>query len=508
MPSGKGRGAGAMANDGLKTEWISYEEIAKVMFGRYESIIDIEAKTNRYLVFHESCEYRSLELSKEGDDFFDALADNIENINSDDRDYVMAMLDKETLMSSLRDEEYYSFIYRIHKEGKDIYHQIRATSITVGGSGKEHILIGIRNVDKMMKRELKHRREIEAMKQKEDNHMTALLASAMAYTEANLTEDIVLRRAQGENPDISLPSSNGLKRYSELQKWIADNIVVMNKKGFEEASSREALLKVFGNGGKIASAAYSIRTLRGDVQPCRELFFLYQNSISKDIHLFSVVYDLSEQQKKEQEMKSLEEELRLSRIHNSTSQMQPHFLYNALGSIQELILTDPGSAADVLEAFTIHLKSCVRAMSSDEPVSFSSELENIKAYIDIEKMRLGEKLQVVYDIPSTDFQIVPLSIQPLVENAIRHGIYQRGKEGGTLTVKVTETEENWQISVSDDGVGFDSERFFKESADGLHESTGLINIMFRLKKVMNADVHVQSEIGVGTVVTVILPIEV
>ena len=220
---------------------------------------------------------------------------------------------------------------------------------------------------------------------------------------------------------------------------------------------------------------------------------------------FRVIYDLTEHQRREKERQELERELQMSRIRNFTSQMQPHFLYNALGSIQEIVLDDPEYASDLIGDFTVHLRSCIRAMASDRLIPFDQEIANIRAYVNIEKMRFGEKLRVVYDFKKTDFQILPLSIQPLVENAIRHGIYQRGAEGGTVTVRSREQSDAWIVEVEDDGVGFDVEQSHRESASGKKDSTGLKNLIFRLDKVMNADVCIRSEIGKGTKVTVSIP---
>jgi LytS/YehU family sensor histidine kinase len=156
------------------------------------------------------------------------------------------------------------------------------------------------------------------------------------------------------------------------------------------------------------------------------------------------------------------------------------------------MLDDPEYASELLGDFTIHLRSCIRAMSNDDPLPFSQELDNIRAYVNIEKMRFGKKLNVEYDLQADEFGILPLSIQPIVENAIRHGIYERGLTGGTVTIHSGETEDNWVITVEDDGVGFDVDAYMKEMAEGSRDSTGLKNIIFRLEKVMGGHVDITS----------------
>gem|GEM_PF-948652 len=216
---------------------------------------------------------------------------------------------------------------------------------------------------------------------------------------------------------------------------------------------------------------------------------------------------IAEEDKHRQEVEELENRLRTAQLKNSMSQMQPHFLYNALASIREIVLDDPQYASDLLFDFSTHLRACIRAMSHNDLVPFKQELENINAYVNIEKMRFGEKLRTRFEIADKEFSIVPLSIQPLVENAIRHGIYERGAKGGTVTVATEQTEKYHEIRVSDDGVGFDYEQICLEVQEKKRDSTGLTNLIFRLKKIMNAEVNVNSTQGIGTVVTVRIPKE-
>jgi len=209
----------------------------------------------------------------------------------------------------------------------------------------------------------------------------------------------------------------------------------------------------------------------------------------------------------EQDARQLNEQLLIARMKNSTSQMQPHFLYNALGSIREIVLTNPRYAFDLIYDFTTHLRACIRYMSSDSLIPFSQELENIRAYVNIEKMRMGDKLQIEYEIEADDFEIVPLSIQPFVENAIRHGIFKRGRKGGQVTVKTERTGEGILISVRDTGVGFDYAAMRAEIAAGTRDSTGMENNVFRLETMMQARVTINSTVGEGTEILILLPQE-
>ena len=116
-------------------------------------------------------------------------------------------------------------------------------------------------------------------------------------------------------------------------------------------------------------------------------------------------------------------------------------------------------------------------------------------------MRLEDRLKIVYDITCDDFKVAPLSVQPLVENAVRHGVYPKGNLGGTVTLRTYETDTDFVVEVIDDGDGFDVDEALNQKSD----SIGLKNLIFRLKAIMDATVAIESHEGRGTVVTVTIP---
>lgn len=260
----------------------------------------------------------------------------------------------------------------------------------------------------------------------------------------------------------------------------------------------------------VRGCRYRIRCKNGKILPVLDTMESIQND-SGIMYGYSVVVDISEYVKRQnivrQEFKQLEQNLEMMRVQNSTSQMQPHFLYNALSSIREVILIDPQYASDLIYDFTVYLRACIKTMQNGESISIQQEMDNIKAYVNIEKMRMGNRLNVTYDLQSEEFQVVPLSIQPLVENAIRHGIYRKGRKGGIVSIR-TETLEKYNlITIKDDGVGFDYQKVRDEVERGERDSIGLDNVIFRLKKQLHANVVIKSEIGVGTEITVSVPRE-
>ena len=194
---------------------------------------------------------------------------------------------------------------------------------------------------------------------------------------------------------------------------------------------------------------------------------------------------------------SEEEKVRDAQIRVMLSQIQPHFIYNSLSSISTLITIDPEKAQAALDDFTEYLRANLSSLTENRMIAFENELSHIRAFLSLEKIRFGERLSVVYDIAATDFYVPPLSVQPLVENAVRHGILKK-VEGGTLTLRSYEESDRYVVEVIDDGVGFDMDEVDFES----NEHVGLNNIRYRLRQVGSVEMKVESEVGKGTKVTV------
>jgi len=488
---------------------LSATAFAQAMSENYESIYSVDLESGAYTHYFEGTTQGRAETRLTGDNFFTALENKLPQIVAEqDRDHVMRRLSRDAVIEGTRENRHYTLIYRAITPEGERYHQIRAVRRMVGG--KEWILLGIHDIDAAMRLEKQHEEQRESMLQKEANHMEAILASSQGYMEANLTQDTILEsfyHREGEDARLPVPGMKSGMTFSDFSQWWAEHMVVENQKKFRKINNRDRLLQLFARGERRASVFYSNRGPEGEKQPCRQIFYLYRDKASDDVMCFYVVYDLTEQQKKEKEMQELEDQLRMSRIRVFTGQMQPHFLYNALGSIQEIVLYDPEYASELIGDFTTHLRGSIRAMATDDPIPFAQEMENIRAYVNIERMRFGEKLKVRFDIQTEDFSILPLSIQPLVENAIRHGIYERGPRGGQVTVRSREQEDNWQVQVEDDGVGFDTARVLSEENYEESESAGLKNVVFRLEKVMHARVDIRSVPDKGTCITVTIPKE-
>lgn len=182
------------------------------------------------------------------------------------------------------------------------------------------------------------------------------------------------------------------------------------------------------------------------------------------------------------------------------SQIQPHFLYNALNTIKYLTKKDPKAAEEAIVKFSSYLRANMDSLSEKGFIPFTKELDHVRNYAYIEQLRFGDRLNIEYDIQCQDFGVPPLVIQPLVENAIKHGVNQR-TAGGTVKIITREDEHFRYITVKDDGIGFDPSA--KPSGDGSH--VGIKNITSRLKEMLSATVAVTSIPGEGTAVTITIP---
>ena len=204
-------------------------------------------------------------------------------------------------------------------------------------------------------------------------------------------------------------------------------------------------------------------------------------------------------EKLEKEKITLDAELAQSRISTLISQIHPHFIYNTLGSIEQLCELDPPKAAKLVNDFSKYLRGNFGEIDNPKLIRVSKELEHTEYYISIEKVRFPD-IEFVAEMNCSDFSIPALTIQPIVENAVKHGVLKR-QEGGRIKVKIYETDESYFVSVKDNGVGFD----VIELEENNH--VGLRNIKSRLEAMCGGVLHIESIIGVGTKITVEIPKE-
>lgn len=203
----------------------------------------------------------------------------------------------------------------------------------------------------------------------------------------------------------------------------------------------------------------------------------------------------------EAEKNIVEAELKESRVAIMLSQIQPHFIYNTLGTIERMCLKDPQKANELVRNFSLYLRGNFSELDSVTPIRFTEELKHVEHYADIEKVRFPD-MNIEYDVGTTEFVLPALSVQPLVENAIKHGLMHL-ETGGTVVIRSYETPTHFCVEVKDDGVGFDTDAPIDEK-----KHVGLRNIRGRLKAMVNGELVLESKPGVGTKAMIMIPKEV
>ena len=249
--------------------------------------------------------------------------------------------------------------------------------------------------------------------------------------------------------------------------------------------------------------------------------------------------------------------LQESQLELMMGQIQPHYMFNTISSIRTMVKVDPDTAYNMLYDFAKYLRANVDNTTNLGGIKFSDEVENIKSYANIELVRFADKLFIDYEVEAGDFKVPPLSIQPLVENAIKHGVTKKPK-GGTITLKSYEESDNYVVELIDDGIGIGpaaARKLFSPSQDinyeaynlnspaqeamksiindvnlldengekidlpellknsisseeelpEKHKSAGMSNIIMRLREMADAKIEISSQINVGTTVKVSFP---
>lgn len=186
------------------------------------------------------------------------------------------------------------------------------------------------------------------------------------------------------------------------------------------------------------------------------------------------------------------------------AQIQPHFLFNTLSAISALGNIDTAKMRELIEVFSAYLRLSFTFLHRKRLVWIKDELELVRAYLYIEQQRFDDRLQVLWEVDEgLSFQLPPLTIQPLVENAVRHGLLARSR-GGTIRIRITDTDKPGyaQIAVIDDGVGMDQEtlRQLPLYHTDQKKNVGLYNIDRRLKSLYGAGLQLTSQAGAGTTV--------
>ena len=230
--------------------------------------------------------------------------------------------------------------------------------------------------------------------------------------------------------------------------------------------------------------------------------FVVLRLIPENINATAKTNELELQRRRIEAEKSIvEAELKESRMSIMLSQIRPHFIYNTLGTIERMCLKDPQKAFQLVRNFSLYLRGNFSELDSVTPIRFAEELKHVEYYVNIEKVRFPD-MNIEYDVETTEFVLPALSVQPLVENAINHGL-MRLETGGTVKIHSYETPTHFCVDVTDDGVGFDMDAPIDEK-----KHVGLRNIRGRLKAMVNGELVLESKLDSGTKAIIMIPKEV
>ena len=193
-------------------------------------------------------------------------------------------------------------------------------------------------------------------------------------------------------------------------------------------------------------------------------------------------------------------ELERSKSNLLLAQIRPHFINSNLAVIRSLCYEDGEKAVEMIDHFSTYLRENIKQVDDRKLVPFEKEMESIDNYLYLEMQRFQDRIQVVKELQVTDFDVPPLAVETIVENSIRHGISMTGRKG-TVLIRTVEKEGYVNITVKDDGMGFDV------AATNFDGSThvGVKNVMDRFRSLLSGTVALESTVGVGTTVTIRFP---
>ncbi len=315
-------------------------------------------------------------------------------------------------------------------------------------------------------------------------------------------------------------------------RWLAESLLIWNfwsvaspfifKLGSRAYADRSHRIKgaiILLAVGLLVTVAYTMYQIAVSMWVMGESFAQYRNTVMAQLTWFGpysllifggvVALGYAQAYRKrweenEQAVRALENQLAQAQLDVLKAQLQPHFFFNTLNSISVLIRKGDTNSAQAMLTRLSELLRYTLAIGKRQTVPLSDEIEFVRGYLEIEKARFGERLKFELEAaPETlVLPIPPLTIQPIVENAVRHGISERDS-GGTVSIHAGREGDLLVVSISDDGVGFEESKC-KKGGSGL----GIGHTSARLEQIYGdrSTLCIESQEGKGTVVTIKIPV--
>jgi hypothetical protein len=351
----------------------------------------------------------------------------------------------------------------------------------------------------------------------ENHHVKFMRAAAFLFANAVIHEELEKEIAETnefnsilyENAPIGINTFDKACNFIDYNSQILDILSASGKDEYEFLDVYSPEYQPDGIKSTVKAHEYMKRTMNGE-KLIFEWFFKSENGEIFPCEMTTTrakhkgeniglcyIYDLRHVKSMENVITQLKSDLTESKVSIMLSQIKPHFLYNALTAIAQLCEENPAKAKKATIDFSIYLRRNMESLEQEGLIRFEKELEHVKSYLDLETAIYGDGIEVIYDIKTDDFLLPPLTVQPIVENAVKHGIGKK-EGGGTIIISVAQKDNNFIITVTDNGAGF-------EVCAPKSESVGINNVRRRLKLQCGGMLETDSEIGKGTTVLIKIP---
>lgn len=331
----------------------------------------------------------------------------------------------------------------------------------------------------------------------------AFFCDILVFAELSVNIIIFLLHFTGiRDIHTSMTAGLSLLLFAVITALVCDILFIIKARSFESVASLFSAVIIIAVMATEYMQFYQLSTLPFDTGLLSHIGCVIVVVIEMTVQGVLLKRDISEKVRIADENKNLQLQL-------LTSQIKPHFLLNTVGAIRTLIHDEPDRASDLLYEFSKYFRKNLERTDYSKPVPFLQELDYIKTYLKLECARFGDKISVEYDMETTEFWVLPLTIQPFVENAVKHGLNgptADPSKKGILRISSKRLRKSSVVIVEDNGSGFDADSVARKLAD--LPSVGMRSAVMRLEKELGAAVEISSCMipgKSGTVIRIEIP---